>query len=77
MKQRITSIDLLRGLVMLLMALDHVRMYFGYGRLGSFGLGLEVVYVIWIMVIVMLYPLCRWYQKFKQGHPSKKWLSYL
>ena len=47
------------------------------GRLGSFGLGLGAVYVIWLMVIVMLYPLCRWYQKFKQGHPSKWWLSYL
>ncbi len=47
------------------------------GRLGSFGLGLEAVYVVWIMVIVMLYPLCSWYQKFKQSHPSKWWLSYL
>jgi len=30
-KARINSIDLLRGIVIILMVLDHVRMYFGQG----------------------------------------------
>jgi uncharacterized membrane protein len=47
------------------------------GRLGSFGVRLEAVYVIWILVVVMLYPLCRWYQSVKENNPSKWWLSYL
>jgi uncharacterized membrane protein len=47
------------------------------GRLSDFGLGLEAVYLIWISVIALLYPLCRWYQKFKESNPGKWWLSYL
>ena len=47
------------------------------GRLGSFGVRLEAVYVIWVLVLVMLYPLCSWYQAYKERHPEKRWLSYL
>ena len=47
------------------------------GRLSDFGLGLEAVYLIWVSVIAMLYPLCRWYQRYKAGNPGKWWLSYL
>jgi len=47
------------------------------GRLGRFGVSLDAVYAIWIMVVVVLYPLCRWYQAYKEGHPEKRWLSYL
>jgi len=47
------------------------------GRLMNFGLGLDAVYVIWILLVVALYPLCRWYQRYREKNPSKWWLSYL
>lgn len=47
------------------------------GRLSNFGLSLEAVYIIWILVVVLLYPLCRWYQKHREKYPSRWWLSYL
>jgi len=47
------------------------------GTLSNFGLRLEAVYLIWIFVVVLLYPLCRWYQKYRENHPSRWWLSYL
>jgi uncharacterized membrane protein len=47
------------------------------GRLGRFGVSLEAVYVIWIIVIVVLYPLCGWYMAYKESYPEKRWLSYI
>jgi len=47
------------------------------GTLINFGFGLEAVYVIWILLLVSLYPLCKWYQSYKENNPSKWWLSYL
>jgi len=47
------------------------------GRLISFGFGLETVYIIWLVVVVILYPFCRWYQQVRENNPGKWWLSYL
>jgi len=47
------------------------------GRLGRFGLDLVWVYIIWILVVLALYPICRWYQGYKENHPEKRWLGYL
>jgi hypothetical protein len=47
------------------------------GTLRNFGLSLGAVYIIWISVLLLLYPICRWYQKYRENHPSKWWLSYL
>ncbi|MEO8582439.1 MAG: heparan-alpha-glucosaminide N-acetyltransferase domain-containing protein [Flavitalea sp.] len=41
------------------------------------GFSLGVVYAIWFVVVVGLYPACRWYDQYKRSHPQKKWLSYL
>lgn len=47
-----------------------------YFRPLDFGFGLPVVYAVWIFVVLALYPLCRWYDRYKSTH-RKWWLSYL
>lgn len=45
-------------------------------RPAKFGFNLWAVYAIWAAVILMLYPLCRWYEQYKTTH--QHWvLSYL
>ena len=41
------------------------------------GYSLFVVYVIWICVVLSLYPLCKWFSDYKLKHKEKWWLSYL
>ncbi len=52
---------------------------FGFGRPteGESGLNLLGVYVTWVIVILCLYPLCKWYGTYKASHPEKWWLRYL
>ncbi len=45
--------------------------------LKGFGFNLGVVYFIWILVIVLLYPLCKKFDAYKQNNKGKWWLSYL
>ncbi len=45
--------------------------------LQGYGFTLPVVYLIWIAVVVALYPLCKRYDAYKQSHKEKWWLSYL
>lgn len=46
-------------------------------ELGDFGYKLPIVYIIWIGIILMLYPLCKWYDTYKSNNWNKWWLSYL
>ena len=41
------------------------------------GYSLGFVYLIWILIISCLYPLCKWYDSYKTAHKEKWWLSYL
>lgn len=41
------------------------------------GYGLAIVYLVWILVVIGLYPLCKRYDRYKTAHPQKWWLSYL
>ena len=44
---------------------------------GRWGLSLAWVYGIWVGVVALLFPLCRWYGRYKGAHKEKKWLRYL
>jgi uncharacterized membrane protein len=47
------------------------------GRLATYGYSLWIVYLIWFCIILLLYPLCKWYMKYKDNNRNKWWLSYL
>jgi len=41
------------------------------------GVGLALVYAIWISIVALLYPVCKWYGNYKTIHPEKKLLRYI
>jgi uncharacterized membrane protein len=45
-------------------------------RPPGLGFPLPGVYTIWVIVVLALYPLCKWYDRYKSTH-KKWWLSYL
>jgi uncharacterized membrane protein len=42
----------------------------------GWGVSLPVIYLLWVSVVVMLYPVCRWFAFVKQRR-TDTWLSYL
>jgi uncharacterized membrane protein len=44
---------------------------------ADYGFSLPVVYVIWLSVILISYPVCRWYANLKDRRRDLWWLSYL
>lgn len=45
--------------------------------LKTYGYSLFIVYVVWISVVLLLYPLCKKYMNYKANNKDKWWLSYL
>lgn len=43
----------------------------------GYGYPLVIVYIAWIGIVALLYPLCRWYDTYKTANKHKWWLSYL
>lgn len=46
-------------------------------RLLDYGYSLPVTYAAWALVVAIMYPLCRWYDRYKRSNRDKWWLSYL
>jgi len=45
--------------------------------LRGYGFSLGIVYLIWLGIIILLYPFCKWYDNYKTNNKEKWWLSYL
>lgn len=46
-------------------------------ELQGYGFSLWVVYLVWVLLIIGLYPLCNWFNNYKSSNRDKWWLSYL
>lgn len=57
--------------------IDQLMSSYILNPLPGFGFRLSVVYVIWIGIVSLLYPLCKRYDGYKVANKDKWWLSYL
>ena len=57
-------------------AADTLTPFIKFIKAGE-GVQLRYVYLIWLSIVIIMYPLCKWYDKYRSAHKEKKWLSYL
>jgi uncharacterized membrane protein len=50
---------------------------FGRPRGGGSGVELWAIYLIWFCIVASLYPLCKWYGRYKETHKERRFLRYL
>ena len=70
----IHTLSILLGVAQGFPASDFVAPFFLYPK--GYGLGLPGMYLVWILVLAMLYPFCRWVADVK-ARRRDWWLSYL
>lgn len=47
-------------------------------ELKGYGFNLLTVYLVWVALILVLYPICKWFDHYKKTHRSgQRWLSYI
>ncbi len=44
---------------------------------AGYGHSLGFIYAMWFAVVLLMYPLCKWFAEFKQQHTDWRWLRYL
>jgi uncharacterized membrane protein len=44
---------------------------------AGYGHSLPFIYAMWLAVVLLLYPLCKWFAEFKRQHTDTWWLRYL
>jgi uncharacterized membrane protein len=45
-------------------------------QMKGFGFSLFVVYIIWALIVLVLFPACKWFATYKALHRDRKWLSF-
>ena len=48
-----------------------------FGRPVGAGISLGGVYAVWIGLVLLLYPICKWYGRYKANHAEIGWLRYI
>lgn len=78
----VLHIPLIHGLALVVALASGIDASFLYSNVPvwfypeGFGYALPVVYAVWVAVILMLYPLCKWFAGVKRRRKDA-WLSYL
>lgn len=46
-------------------------------ELKGYGFSLGITYLVWLGLVIGMYPICNWYYNYKKNNRDKWWLSYL